>query len=181
MQQIETFNLLEIYEISVVDNKVYWVEAADEWSPHEAGFEDVDPEVIFTDYEHGDGERVDDILVLNRPNQMTGDEEDATRFREELKGNPKWWATSYFVTSLDKKFPVIRYCHSGENTTFREAIYVMLKLGFSWNPDTERFERADIEEESARRTERVKKIIYEHGLFGFSNTEKKGPEKEPAA
>ena len=168
----QTFNLLDTYEISVVDNKIHWVEA-DEWSPYEAGFTDlVDPDDIFTDYHHGEAEIIEDILVLNRPNQMTGREEDASRFYEELKANPEWSATYYYVTSLNKRFPVIRYCHSGQHVSFGEAIYVMLKLGFNWDPDSDRFVRADLEEESARRFGRIK-AMFNRGNFRSLNTDNK--------
>jgi len=170
MDNIHIYNLLDEYEVSTVNDKIYWV-SADEWSPYEEGFtEYVEPDDIFTDYDHGEGEIIDDILVLYRPNQMTGDESCACSFYEELRANPKWMATGYFVTSLHKRYPIIRYCHSGENVSFREAIYVMLKLGFTWNPDTDRFERADLEEESAHRISRIKAFLNKANS-GISNTD----------
>ena len=167
---IQVFNLLNEYEIVVNNNKIYWT-GADEWSPYEAGFvEDTDPDDIFTDYVGGEAEVIDDILVLNRPNKMTGKDVDASHFYEELEASPGWTATACFVTSLNERFPEIRYCQSGENVSFREAIYVMLKLGFSWDPDSDRFVRADIEEEKAQRASRVKAFL-NSANSGISSTE----------
>jgi len=169
MQKIETFNLLDEYEITIVNNKIHWTKA-EEWSPHEAGFvEDTDPDDVFTDYVKGEAEVIDDILILNRPNNMIGKDEDASSFYEELEASPEWNATACFVTSLDKDFPDIRYCSNGENVSFREAIYVMLKLGFSWDPDSDRFVRVDIEEESASRISRIKAML-NRGNSRSSNT-----------
>jgi len=171
MDIIRTYNLLNKYEVSAVNDKIYWV-SADERSPYEAGFDDVDPEEIFTDYQHGEAEIIEDILVFNPPNKMNGREEDASRFYEELKASPEWSATYYYVTSLNKRFPVIRYCHSGQHVSFSEAIYVMLKLGFNWDPDSDRFVRADLEEESASKFGRIK-AMFNRGNSRSLNTDNK--------
>ena len=144
---INIFNLFNEYEVSTVDDKIYWV-SAEEWSPYEEGYADlVDPEDIFTDYQHGEGVIVDggfgfdNILVLNKPNKMTGDEEDASSFHAELKTHPNWLETAYVVTSPDR-FPCIRYCHrNGNNVSPTEAVIIMSKLGYTWNSVTKRFEK----------------------------------------
>ena len=146
MKNINIFNLFNEYEVSTVDDKVSWV-SAEEWSPHEEGFTDlVEPDDIFTDYKHGEavivdgGYGFDNILVLNKPNEMTGDEEDASSFSAELKTHPDWLETAYVVTSLDR-LPSIRYCHNGDSVSPTEAVIVMTRLGYIWNPDRERFEK----------------------------------------
>jgi len=140
------FSLLKTYEISTFNNKIYWV-SAKEWSPYEAGFTDlVEPDDIFTDYHHGEGVivpgdgNIDDILVLNPSNKMHGDEEDASSFNAELQDLPEWNETAYVVTSLNR-LPSIRYCHNGDHVSPTEAVIVMTRLGYIWNPDRERFEK----------------------------------------
>ena len=154
MKNINIYNVFNEYEVSTVDDKIYWV-SAEEWSPYEAGYTDlVDPEDIFTDYHHGEGvivsggDNFDDILLLNRPNQLHGDEEDSNNFITELKALPVWTASKYLVASLSR-FPSIRYCDTGKMVSLDEAVVIMAKLGYIWNPDREQFEKKDPEKEPA--------------------------------
>ena len=159
MSNIYVYNLLNEYEISIVDGKVYWV-SAEEWSPYNEGFtEYVEPDDIFTDYLHGEGEIIKGILVLHRPNEQTGDEADASRFYEELKAQPAWDGSECFVTGLHTPFPSIRYCKSGNHVPLDYAIYVLAVLGYRLNPDSGRSEKIAPEERSQQNLESLRQLI----------------------
>ena len=71
----EKFNLDDGFEISVVDNKIYWVEA-EEWENYLFEYEDEnEPVKVFTDYLHGECEIVDSgTLLLHPAKEITEDE-----------------------------------------------------------------------------------------------------------
>jgi hypothetical protein len=146
----EKFNLDDGFEISVVDNKIYWVEA-EEWENYLFEYEDEnEPVKVFTDYLHGECEIVDSgTLLLHPAKEITGDEHDASDFYEELETLPKWHETECFVTDLDDRIPEIRNSKSGNHVPLDYALYVMERqLGYSWNSVTKRFEKVNKEPET---------------------------------
>ena len=139
----ENYNLDDRFEISVVDNKIYWVEAQ-EWENHLLEYEDEnEPVKVFTDYLHGECEIVDwGTLVLHPAKDVTGDDNDASDFYQELETLPKWPETECFVTGLDYAIPEIRYSKNGNHVPLDYALYVMeQQLGYIWNSVTKRFEK----------------------------------------
>ena len=148
--QNKIFNLDDRFEISVVDNKIYWVEA-EEWENYLFEYEDEnEPVKVFTDYLHGECEIVDSgTLLLHPAKEITEDEHDASDFYEELYPLTKWRETECFVTGLDDGIPQIRYCKNGNHVPFDYALYVMERqLGYFWNSDTKRFEKVNKEPET---------------------------------
>jgi hypothetical protein len=141
--KMKKFNLDDTYEIKVIDNKVYWVEAR-EWENQSFEYEDEnEPVQVLTDYLHGECEIVDSgTLVLHPAKDMTRDDNDASGFYEELEVLPEWRETECFVTDLDYAIPGIRYCKNGNHIPFDYALYVMeQQLGYYWNSVTKRFEK----------------------------------------
>ena len=131
------------YEISVVDNKVYWVEAQ-EWENQSFEYEDEnEPVQVLTDYLHGECEIVDwGTLVLHPAKDMTRDDNDASDFYEELEVLPEWRETECFVSGLDYAIPEIRYSKNGNHVPLDYALYVMDQdLSYTWNSVTKRFEK----------------------------------------
>jgi hypothetical protein len=135
-------NLDDTYEITVSDNKIYWVEAQ-EWEDELGEFDMIEPGQVLTDYLHGECEIVDlGTLVLHPAKDLTGDDNDASDFYQKLKNLPKWLETECFVTGLDTGIPSIRYCKNGNHVPFDYALYVMERqLGYTWNSVIKRFEK----------------------------------------
>ena len=136
------YNLDDTYEITVSDNKIYWVEAQ-EYQDELGEIENAEPGQVFTDYLHGECEIVDwGTLVLNPARDIHTDDGDASPFYEELESLPKWGKSECFVTDLDTPYPAIRYCKNGNHVPLDYALYVMdQKLGYTWNSVTKRFEK----------------------------------------
>ena len=136
-------NLDNTYEITVIDNKIYWVEAQ-EWEDQSFDYEDEnEPVRVLTDYLHGECEIVGlGILVLHPAKDMTCDDNDASDFFQELETLPKWLYTESFVTGLDYAIPEIRYSKNGNHVPLDYALYVMDQdLSYTWNSVTKRFEK----------------------------------------
>ena len=147
----ETFNLLDEYEISVVDNKVHWVTASEHYPELEDG---TYSDQVHTFYEHGEGEVVDRILILyiSYGHEITPGS--PSSFHEKLKDLPPWaephsWIeTPWFIYAGDSSMPCVKYPHNGRNVGLAEALYALKLTGYIWNPETEDFDRKKKEEKT---------------------------------
>ena len=142
--QNKSFNLLDKYEITVVDNKVHWVTAKEFHPELEDG---TYSDEVHTYYSHGEGEVVDRILIIYTANDHKITPRDSSSFYKKLKELPLWvkpesWTEApWFIYAGDLRLPAVQYTNSGRSVSLAEALYALEITGYVWNPEIEGFER----------------------------------------
>jgi hypothetical protein len=146
----KSFNLLDEYEITVVDNKVHWVTASEHYPELEDG---TYSDQVHTLYHHGEGEVVGRILILYIGYGHESTPGDPSSFHEKLKDlplwfEPRWVEAPWFIYGGETRIPAVRYTNSGRNVGLAEALYALEMTGYIWNPEIEGFDRKKNEEKT---------------------------------
>ena len=140
---MKKYNLINKFEITVIDNKIHWLQAHEYYPELDDG---TYSDQLHTRYIYGYGEVVGRIPILYvnaGSNSVSGG---SSSFYKKLKAlplwfEPEWVEAPWFIYAGETSLPSVRYTHNGRNVGLAEALYALEMTGYIWNPEIEGFDR----------------------------------------
>ena len=140
---MKKYNLIDTFELTVVENTIHWVEAHEYYPELDDG---TYSDQLHTLYIYGNGKVVGriPILYIGYGHEITPG--DPSSFHEKLKDlplwfEPRWVEAPWFIYAGETRIPAVRYTNSGRSVSLAEALHALKIAGYCWNPEIEGFDR----------------------------------------
>ena len=140
---MQKYNLIDTFELTVVENTIHWVEAHEYYPELDDG---TYSDQLHTRYIYGNGEVVGRIPILYIDTGSYSVSGGSSSFHEKLKDlplwfEPRWVEAPWFIFAGDSSMPCVRYTHNGNSVSLAEALHALKIAGYCWNPEIEGFDR----------------------------------------